>query len=579
MKYIPILIQQRHLACLMAFLLMGAIHSRAADSTNNAMLTSTTNQAMTLKAVRAKWQDVDPDTLNLAATNGDVTAQTYLSYQDLLSDDPDRQKQGVYWCRLAANRGFPLAEDFLGWAYGNGKGVDKDYDPGENWMHRSADHGLIAAEYDLGYLLENEFDKSGHQVGNFAVAAEWYRKAADQGHVKAMFALAELYNYGKLGDDQRTNCIPLYLKAAACGDTEAQAEVGELSTYYPNSDLLKKADVVTSLRQSAESGNFEAQFRLAKRYQTGDCVPKDATEAFKWMLKAAQNGAPNSEEGNAMYQLGLMYEKGEGTAPDAAQAYTFFLEAADTYAPPDATFRVGQMYEKGDGVPQDDRKAAQYYAGEFHNFVDTNNPDVVHPEKYANGVINYIMPSDAGIESLLRLWAAGRGFPAEKDRQIPGYKEPAALIPYCAGYIKTAKAQYCAGEIYFRGELVPKDIAVAADWFSKAATQGSPEAMNRIGGMWAAGLNGAPDLKEAANWYQKAAVVGLSEAQYNLGLCYAKGNGVSANPVEAWKWLQLAAKHGFLKAAEDRDKIQAGMTADQVKDARALADQIDATGK
>jgi TPR repeat protein len=58
-----------------------------------------------------------------------------------------------------------------------------------------------------------------------------------------------------------------------------------------------------------------------------------------------------------------------------------------------------------------------------------------------------------------------------------------------------------------------------------------------------------------------------------------KWNGVSTNPVEAWKWLQSAAKQGFPKAAEDRDKIQAGMTADQVRDARALADQIDATEK
>jgi TPR repeat protein len=135
------------------------------------------------------------------------------------------------------------------------------------------------------------------------------------------------------------------------------------------------------------------------------------------------------------------------------------------------------------------------------------------------------------------------------------------------------------GEIYYQGKLVPKDIAQAADWFNKAATQGSPEAMNRIGEMWAYGMNGAPDPKEAANWYRKAAAKGLAEAQYNLGLCYAKGEGVPANPVEAWKWLQLATDQKFPNAAEERDKMQATMTADQVKDARTLADQINAAGK
>jgi TPR repeat protein len=579
MKHISIIFQQRYLACLTAFLLIGAICSRATDSTSNSTPVSSTNQAMTLKAVTAKWQDADPNTLNIAATNGDVTAQTYLGYQDIISDDPDLQKQGVYWCRLAANQGFPLAEDFLGWAYGNGKGVDQDYDLAEKWMHRSVDHGLLAAEYDLGHLLENEFNTSGQQVGNFVVAAEWYRKAADQGHVKAMFALAELYNGGKLGDDQRSNCIPWYLKAAALGNVDAQAEVGELATYYPNSELLKKVDVVANLQQSAENGNAEAQFQLAKRYQTGDGVPKDATQAFQWMQKAAQNGVENSEAGEAMYQLGLMYEKGDGTAQDEAQAHTFFLDAADLYAIPEVTYRVGQMYEKGDGVPQDDRKAAEYYASEFHNPVDTNTPGIVHPEKYANGVINYATPSDAGVESLLNLWAAGRGFPAVKDQQIPGYKEPAALMQYFAGFIKTAKTQYYVGEIYYQGKLVPKDIATAADWFTKAATQGSPEAMNRIGEMWATGLNGSPDPKEAANWYQKAAALGLAESQYNLGLCYAEGNGVSTDPVEAWKWLQSAAKQGFPKAAADRDKIQVGMTTDQINAAHALSDQIDITPK
>jgi TPR repeat protein len=557
MKHIQLLKQNRRLLFFAALILIGAIHLQAADFTNNTTSVSPANQPMTMSALKAKWQDVNPAKLQMAATNGDVTAQTYLGLQDISSDDSDTQTQGVYWCQLAANQGFALAQDFLGWAYGNGRGVERDYSLGEKWMHRAADQGSVEAEYDLGYLLENEFDKSGQQVANFQVASEWLRKAADHGSVKAMFELAELYNYGKLGDDQRSNCIPWYLKAAAQGNVDAQAEVGELAKYYPNSELLKKVDVVNALQQSAESGNFEAQFQLSKRYQTGDGVTKDVNEAFKWMQKAAQNGSASSEVGDAMYQLALMYEKDEGVSSDITQAHTLFLQAAETYAQPDAMFQVGQMYEKGDGVPQDDRKAAEFYASEFHNSVDPNDPNLIHPEKYPNGVINYANTSDASVESLLNLWATGRGFPAEKDKQIPGYKEPAALIQYFAGYIKTAKSQYYAGEIYYQGKLVPKNIAQAADWFNKAAMQGSPEAMNRIGEMWAVGMNnGTPDATEAAGWYRKAAERGLAEAQYHLGLCLAKGEGVSANPAEASKWLKLAAEQKFPNAVEERDKIQ-----------------------
>jgi TPR repeat protein len=545
MKPIHILYQRLCHVYFAALLLIGAIRLHAADSTNNTTSVSPVNPPMTMKALTAKWQDVNPDKLQIAATNGDVTAQTYLGYQDITSDDSDIQTQGVYWCRLAANQGFALAQDFLGWAYGNGKGVDLDYALGEKWMHRAADQGLVAAEYDLGQLLVNEFNKSGQQVANYAVAAEWYRKAADQGHVKAMFKLAELYNYGKLGDDQRANCIPWYLKAAAQGNADAQAEIGELREAYPNSELLKNLDAVKGLQQSAESGNLEAQFQLAKRYQTGDGVPKDAIEAFKWMQKAAQqDGNQSTMVSDARYQLGLMYEKGEGVAPDLKKAHELFRSAIEEseYAQGNpAVLRLGQMYEKGDDVPQNDRIAAKYYSQEYP-------------------------------ENLFNLYVQGRGLPDDKAKV-------SQQIISLRSLINTARGCFLVGEIYYQGKLVPKDIAQTADWFNKAATQGSPEAMNRIGEMWAYGMNGAPDPKEAANWYRKAAAKGLAEAQYNLGLCYAKGEGVPANPVEAWKWLQLATDQKFPNAAEERDKMQATMTADQVKDARTLADQINAAGK
>ena len=271
---------------------------------------------------------------------------------------------------------------------------------------------------------------------------------------------------------------------------------------------------------------------MAKHYQTGDGVPKDAAEAFKWMQKAAQNQTQGSGVDDAIYDLALMYENGEGVSQDVSEAHNLFLQAATEYRQSDATFRVGQMYEKGEGVPQDDFKAVQIYSNQFY---DDNYPD-----KYPNGFIQYLGPSDKAVEPLLNLWAQGRGFPPSQDKAKPGYREPGGLIKSWESLIKTAKAQYYAGEIYYQGKLVPRDIALAADWFSKAAAQGSPEAMNRIGEMWAAGMNGAPDSKEAANWYHKAAAKGLAAAQYNLGLCYAKGNGVPANSVEAWKWLQLA---------------------------------------
>src|ERR1017187_4250073 len=109
-------------------------------------------------------------------------------------------------------------------------------------MRLAAEQGSAQLQYYYAAMLTDEFDRNGHQIANFVVAAEWYRKAADQGYAKAQYELAELYDYGKLGDDQRSNCIPWYLKAAAQGNTDAQAKVGELPKFYPNSELLKSVD-------------------------------------------------------------------------------------------------------------------------------------------------------------------------------------------------------------------------------------------------------------------------------------------------------------------------------------------------
>jgi TPR repeat protein len=508
-----------------------------------------------------------------AANQGLPAAEHNLAWRYAHGEGVETDKnQALAWYRKAAEQGFAKSQINLGWMYASGDLDKRNYELAEKWMRKAAEQGSAEAQYQFGYLLTQEFNKSGQQVANFQVAAEWFRKAADQGYAKAQYELAELYHTGKLGDDQRSQCIPWFLKAAANGSVEAQAEVGELPRYYPNSPLLKSVNTIEALRNSAENGNLDAQWQLAKRYQSGDGVPKDAVEASKWMQKAAGNSTPSSRVGDAIYELALMYEKGDGVPQDVSEAHRLFLEAATVYRQPEATFRVGQMYEKGDGVPQDDRKAVEFYSNQYDDY---NAPD-----KYPNGFIQYLGPSDESIEPLLHLWAEGRGFPPEQEKTKPGYREPEAIIQWSGGaMIKTPQAQYYAGEIYYQGKLVPKEVAKAADWFGKAAAQGSREAMNRIGEMWATGINGAPDPTEAAKWYQRAASKGLAEAQYNLGICYAKGAGVPADPVQAWKWLQLAAAQTFPNAAKERDKVQTTMTADQISHARTLADQVKTAGK
>jgi TPR repeat protein len=449
-------------------------------------------------------------------------------YENGAGEDQDYAK-AAQWYRQAADQGQPRAQNHLGWLYKNGWGVPKDPSLSVQWFEKSADQGediakenlawiyaqgvygakavtnhgpgaLVSSggiapnpelaemwmgkavdlktregQYKLGNLIEKEMAfnyQSGHEVlqgddSRSVAAAEWLRKAAEQGYSQAQFELGDLYRLGELGEDQRSNCIPWLLKAAAQGNTRAQSAVGGLPQLFPDNPLLKPVDNISILRKSAEQGDLTAQFQLAKRYQYGVGAQKDPVEAFKWMRMAATNSTASSLIGDAIYCLGDMYEKGDGTTQDIAQAHQLFLEAAEPpFHQPLAAFRVGQMYEKGEGVPQDDHAAMTYYCN------DLQAPE--HPA-YPAGYF----PGDGAVESLLRLWAQGRGFPNDKDKAENNYN-PGMLIQGWNGAISTAQSEFYVGQILYQGKLVTQDVVEAAARFQIAADENLSEASHAL---------------------------------------------------------------------------------------------------
>ena len=49
-------------------------------------------------------------------------------------------------------------------------------------------------------------------------------------------------------------------------------------------------------RMAAEQGDMQAQHSLGKMYELGHGVPKDMTEATKWIRKAADQGDADAKE-------------------------------------------------------------------------------------------------------------------------------------------------------------------------------------------------------------------------------------------------------------------------------------------
>ena len=93
--------------------------------------------------------------------------------------------------RLAAQDD-PEALYWLGFAFANGFGVQRDDTVAAVWFQRGAELGYAPAEreYGLACAQGNGAPRSDK------VAADWYRKAATQGDARAQFYLAMSYDRG-----------------------------------------------------------------------------------------------------------------------------------------------------------------------------------------------------------------------------------------------------------------------------------------------------------------------------------------------------------------------------------------------
>jgi|CXWL01.1.fsa_nt_gi hypothetical protein len=104
-----------------------------------------------------------------------------------------------------------------------------------------------------------------------------------------------------------------------------------------------------------------------------------------------------------------------------------------------------------------------------------------------------------------------------------------------------ATAQLKLGLLYYHGQGVLLDDAMARQWFEKAATQGNATAQDRLGSIYYCGEGVPQDYIKAREWYEKAARQGDAEAQFHLGWLYAKGYGVPQDYAMARQWFEQAA--------------------------------------
>ena len=120
-------------------------------------------------------------------------------------------------------------------------------------------------------------------------------------------------------------------------------------------------------------------------------------------------------------------------------------------------------------------------------------------------------------------------------------------------------AQNAMGLLFLSGEAVPRDEALAIEWFSKAAKQGNVESAHNLAVVYERSRGPARNPRAAVHWYEFAAQHGLARAQANLGYLLAEGIGTARDVAQAKMWIERAAAQneprGQYLLARDRKSV------------------------
>ena len=229
------------------------------------------------------------------------------------------------------------------------------------------------------------------------------------------------------------------------------------STTSTNAEIqIKHKNSIEELKESALSGDVEAQFNLGMCYYEGDGVDIDHTQAAIYFRLAAVKG-----DADAQYNLGTMFLKGEGVEKNTSNALILYQQAAQKNHP-NAQYNLGSMYRLGDGVPKDDAKAVNY-------FRDSAN----------------LGHADAQVQLGL-MYEKGQGVDCDKIKAFDWYLKAASQ--------DNANAQFELGRMYANGTVVLKDDDQAFKWLSKAAKQGLHVAHIALSQFYANGPEKKKDL-------------------------------------------------------------------------------------
>jgi len=401
--------------------------------------------------------------------------------------------------KAKAMKGERDAQRDLAMAYGEGEGVAQDYAEAAKWFRKAAEQGDMFSQFATG----SNFEQGQGVAKDLAEALRWYRKAADQGYARAQFNVGNSYYHG-LG------------------------------------------------------------------------VTRNYAEAIKWYRTCAEEGDV-LVAGRALYGLGFCHANGQGVTKNLVEAYAHYDLAGATVA--DA--RAG-LLDLGSKLTADQLAAAKKRSAALQKELSDKlrlkdktakpsqsvTPASAEPAKVPTPQVTKTMAEQRDAYAQYRMgyrYANGDGVEKNLVESLKWYRKAAEN-----GQVE---AQYRLGFIYEQGRGVPVDYVESASWWRKAADQGHAGAQFSLGYCYGRGEGVPRNPSEAVKWFRKSADQGNASAYRFLGNAYDRGEGVRVDKIEAYAYLTIALP-GDSYAGGLLDSMTRGMTPSAIQKGKLRAKEL-----
>jgi TPR repeat protein len=287
-------------------------------------------------------------------------------------------KKATEWYLWAARVGNKRAMAHVAYAYGAGRGVERNEEASLKWLDAVNDGRSRMTLVEIGWALATgaegttdmpaalryferaaqinpnvaykvamDLERGTNGIQDREAAGHLIKVAAERGDSAAATHLANMLAGSDKIEDQRQAVQWYALAAQDKENTAAGQGLSRLLALRSKSEIVP--NIIAGLEKAAAAGNQEALIGLAQAYSDGTGVVASPEKAASLLQQAADAGIPE-----AKYRLGLMYKSGTGVDMNLSKAIELMSSAQESGFPlaavalssmtePTATSSVGEQ--------------------------------------------------------------------------------------------------------------------------------------------------------------------------------------------------------------------------------------------